>query len=100
MVGTGHGCVTSTGPEGASAALALSDGGTGCNTTSVLVLKGVTCPGCREAVLASLVVVPGVVAAEVNLSPAEATVQYCETVDTKDLIAAVKAAGYGARLQD
>lgn len=93
-------CVTSTGPEGSAGALTTSDGGTGCNAIAWLELSGVTCPSCKQAVLASLNAVPGVVAAEVTLSPAEAAVQHCDTVDTKDLVEAVKDAGYGARLRE
>ena len=96
-------CVTSTGPEGSAQerddALTV-DAGAHCHEQALLMLHGVTCPSCREVVVASLLAVPGVVSAQVSLSPQEAKVVHCDTVDPDDLVRAVEKAGYQASVEN
>lgn len=94
------GCVVSTGPEGAATQPdAAVDGGPGCHEHVVLELQGVTCPSCREVVVANLLAVKGVVSAQVSLMPPEASVVYCDTLEPSDLVHAVESAGYRASVQ-
>ncbi|MBI2876949.1 MAG: heavy-metal-associated domain-containing protein [Candidatus Tectomicrobia bacterium] len=63
-------------------------------------VKGMTCSGCAQKVQASLLKVPGVKSAEVDLKKNEAKVQYeTQKVKTEQLIAAVKGAGFEAQLK-
>jgi copper chaperone CopZ len=94
-------CVVSTGPEGtATQSDAAVDGGPGCHEHATLALMGVTCPSCREVVVANLLALSGVVSAHVSLMPPEASVVYCDTLQPSDLVRAVEAAGYRARVEN
>lgn len=88
-------CVVSTGPEGTLQDAAV-DGGPHCRLEADLTLQGVTCPSCREVVAASLLALPGVISADVSLSPPNAHVVYCDSLDESDLTRAVSSAGYNA----
>lgn len=61
-----------------------------------LAITGMTCSGCVAAVTRVLSRVPGVASVEVDLASARAAV--AGTADPQDLLHAVAAAGYGARL--
>ncbi|MDE2466150.1 MAG: heavy-metal-associated domain-containing protein [Alphaproteobacteria bacterium] len=63
---------------------------------TVLSVSGMTCEGCANAVTRVLTKVPGVDAANVDIATGRASVT--GTARTEDLIAAVMAAGYGAKL--
>ena len=88
-------CVVSTGPEGDLQGEVV-DGGAHCHLEAQLQIVGVTCPNCREVVAASLLAVPGVMSADVSLSPPGASVVYCDSLDVMDLTRAVNSAGYRA----
>jgi copper chaperone CopZ len=60
-----------------------------------LGVSGMTCEGCAGAVRRVLTRVPGVSKAEIDLAGGRATVE--GTAPVSDLVAAVEAAGYGAR---
>ena len=62
----------------------------------VLAITGMTCNGCATAVTRMLSRVPGVAKVEVDLAGARAAV--AGTADPQELLHAVTAAGYGARL--
>jgi len=62
----------------------------------MLAIAGMTCNGCAAAVTRVLSRVPGVASVEVDLAGARAAV--AGSADPQDLIRAVAAAGYGARL--
>jgi copper chaperone CopZ len=62
---------------------------------AVLTISGMTCGGCANTVGRILSRVPGVDAAAVDFETRQATVT--GEVSTVDLIAAVEAAGYGAK---
>ena len=63
-----------------------------------LVIEGMTCASCVGRVERSLRRLPGVLEATVNLATERAALRYLpDTVDQNTLIAAVTAAGYGAR---
>ncbi len=63
-----------------------------------LALEGMTCASCVRRVERSLVKVPGVASASVNLATERATVSYDPaTASAADLITAVEQAGYGAQ---
>jgi Cu+-exporting ATPase len=62
-----------------------------------LELTGMTCAACANRIERKLNKVPGVVAT-VNYATEKAKVRYEDTVTTEDLVAAVEAAGYGAKL--
>lgn len=65
-----------------------------------LAIEGMTCAACATRVEKGLQKVPGVQSAAVNLATEKARVIYLEGVATsQDLIAAVEATGYGARLE-
>ncbi|HEV2545707.1 MAG TPA: heavy metal-associated domain-containing protein [Stellaceae bacterium] len=61
-----------------------------------LAISGMTCNGCAAAVTRVLSRVPGVASVEVDLAGARAAV--AGTADPQDLLRAIAAAGYGARL--
>jgi copper chaperone CopZ len=63
----------------------------------MLAITGMTCNGCATAVARVLSRVPGVANVEVDLAGACASV--AGTADPQDLLRAVVAAGYGARLR-
>jgi Cu+-exporting ATPase len=95
------GCVVSTGREGTAAQSdAAVDGGPGCHEHTTLALMGVTCPSCREVVVANLLALNGVISADVSLMPPEASVVYCDTLEPSDLVHAVEAAGYRASAEN
>ena len=62
----------------------------------MLAITGMTCNGCAAAVTRVLSRIPGVASVEVDLAGACASV--AGTADARDLLRAVVAAGYGARL--
>jgi copper chaperone CopZ len=62
----------------------------------MLAITGMTCDGCVAAVTRVLSRVAGVASVEVDLAGARAAV--AGTADPRDLLHAVVAAGYGARL--
>jgi copper chaperone len=62
----------------------------------MLAITGMTCSGCVAAVTRVLSRVPGVAGVEVDLAGARAAV--AGTADPQELLRAVAAAGYGARL--
>jgi copper chaperone CopZ len=62
----------------------------------VLVITGMTCDGCVGAVRRVLSRVPGVASVEVTLAGGRAAV--AGAANPQDLMRAVEAAGYGARL--
>ena len=63
-----------------------------------LVIEGMTCASCVGRVERSLRRLPGVLEATVNLATERAALRYLpDTVDQNTLVAAVTAAGYGAR---
>ena len=62
----------------------------------MLAITGMTCKGCVAAVTRVLSRVPGVASVEVDLASARAAV--AGTAEAQELLRAVVAAGYGARL--
>ena len=66
------------------------------NAPVTLSISGMTCGGCAVAVKRLLSRVPGVARAEVDLAKGQALVE--GSVRRDALIAAVEAAGYGARI--
>lgn len=64
--------------------------------TAILSVSGMTCGGCANAVKRVLAEVPGVTEAAVDLAEGRATVK--GGARPEDLVAAVEAAGFGARL--
>jgi len=62
--------------------------------TVELTVSGMTCDGCANTVTRILQRVPGVTGARVELSGGRASV--AGTASTQELIAAVRAAGFGA----
>ena len=70
-------------------------------TETVLALDGLSCASCVGRVERSLAAVPGVSGASVNLATGRGVVQHPEgAVPLRDFVAAVEAAGYGARPLD
>jgi len=65
-----------------------------------LVIEGMTCASCVSHVEKALKGVAGVTKAEVNLATGRASLELLGEVETHTLIAAVEAAGYGARALD
>ncbi len=65
--------------------------------TTELNISGMTCAHCVRAVESALREVPGVVAAQVDLSRGAARVQ--GQIKVSDLLAAVRAEGYGAEVR-
>jgi len=64
-------------------------------------VTGMTCAACASRVQKGLSGAPGVKEAGVNFATERATVEYDpETATAADLVAAVKASGYGARLEE
>src|SRR5688572_18120125 len=63
-----------------------------------LPIEGMTCASCVARVEKALKRVPGVGAAEVNLATETATVSLAEGAAPESLVAAVRSAGYEARL--
>ncbi len=64
-----------------------------------LPIEGMTCASCVTRVEKALLEVPGVGSAEVNLATESASVTYAEGAAPEALVAAVRAAGYEARLE-
>ena len=62
----------------------------------MLAITGMTCNGCVAAVTRVLSRVPGVASVEVDLASARAAV--AGSAEPQELLRAVVAAGYGARL--
>ncbi|MDF2599917.1 MAG: copper-translocating P-type ATPase, partial [Methylobacterium brachiatum] len=70
-------------------------------TQSVIAVEGMSCASCVGRVERALAAVPGVRGASVNLVTGQAAIRHPEgLVATSDLVAAVEAAGYEARLLD
>ena len=67
------------------------------STTVDLAIEGMTCASCANRIERKLNKLEGVTAT-VNYATEQATVSYVGTVTTDDLVAAVEAAGYHARL--
>ncbi|TAN30386.1 MAG: heavy-metal-associated domain-containing protein [Castellaniella sp.] len=63
--------------------------------TTILSVSGMTCGGCANTVTRILSRIPGVAKATVDIKTGQATVR--GTATSADLVAAVEAAGYGAR---
>lgn len=61
-----------------------------------LRIEGMTCASCVGRVERSLSQIPGVQSASVNLATEKASIIALPTVDVRDLVEAVDAAGYGA----
>ncbi len=93
------GTVVSDGPLAAQDLISALDGiGKPARLTVIdLELDGMTCASCVARIEAALQDVPGVVAATVNLASGSARVTALQD-DPDSLIAAVRDAGYGARL--
>jgi Cu+-exporting ATPase len=84
-------------PDALTAAITES-GYTPVITETELVIEGMTCASCVGRVERSLRRLPGVLEATVNLATERAALRYLpDTLDQNTLIAAVTAAGYGAR---
>jgi Cu+-exporting ATPase len=66
-------------------------------STTELEITGMTCASCANRIERKLNKVPGVVAT-VNYATEKAKVSHDDGVGTEDLVAAVEAAGYAARL--
>ncbi|HET6837041.1 MAG TPA: cation transporter, partial [Gemmatimonadales bacterium] len=67
--------------------------------TATVPVSGMTCAACSARVQRALERVPGVSAANVNLMTGSATVEFdAETVAPDQLVAAIRATGYGAEL--
>lgn len=64
--------------------------------STTLSITGMTCPGCASTARRVLSRVPGVTGAEVDLASGRATVS--GSARPEELVAAIEAAGYGARL--
>ena len=64
--------------------------------TTILSVSGMTCGGCANTVTRILSRIPGVAQATVDIKTGYATITGAAT--SADLIAAVEAAGYGARV--
>ncbi|KNY20980.1 heavy metal translocating P-type ATPase [Methylobacterium sp. ARG-1] len=90
------------GARPADAAAALAEAGYPVpETQSVIAVEGMTCASCVGRVERALAAVPGVSGASVNLVTGQAAIRHAEgLVATSDLVAAVEAAGYEARLLD
>src|SRR5687768_1600429 len=71
------------------------------NTANIIKLpiEGMTCASCVSRVEKALKRVPGVGTAQVNLATEVATVSLADGASPDSLIAAVRAAGYEARLE-
>lgn len=65
-----------------------------------LRIEGMTCASCVGRVERALAAAPGVLRASVNLATERASVRVLEGADTRDLVVAVEAAGYGAKPAD
>jgi copper chaperone CopZ len=65
--------------------------------TLSLAVSGMTCDGCAGTVKRAIQRVPGVSSAEVALREGRATVRGDEALDAQRVIAAVTAAGFGAK---
>lgn len=66
------------------------------DTTTELIVTGMTCGHCVGAVQAELEQVPGVSAAVVDLETGRASVTMSAAVEPASLVAAVEEAGYSA----
>ncbi|TAL76508.1 MAG: cation transporter [Burkholderiaceae bacterium] len=62
--------------------------------TTVILVSGMTCGGCANAVTRILSRIPGVAKATVDIKTGYATIE--GTATSADLVAAVEMAGYGA----
>ena len=90
---------TSAAADTAALAAAVRGAGYGVATrTLTLEVQDMTCASCVGRVEKALLKVPGVLSASVNLATESASVQALSTVADSALLAAVKGAGYGARL--
>lgn len=76
--------------------MAMRDVESKANAPVTLDISGMTCGGCAVAVKRLLSGVPGVIRAEVDFARGQALVEGSAPRDA--LIAAVRAAGYGARI--
>lgn len=64
--------------------------------TEIIKITGMTCGGCTSVVTKTLKAIKGVSDVNVSLSPAEAIVQYDETLTSPEQFEfAIKEAGYG-----
>ncbi len=67
------------------------------STETEIVIEGMTCSACVRRVEKALGKVPGVAEATVNYATEKALVKHDRSLGSKELIAAVVKAGYGAR---
>lgn len=61
-----------------------------------LNLKGLTCQKCVKSVTDALIDIDGVLSVKVVLERQSATIEHEESVDSEDLIAAIKSVGFEA----
>ena len=60
-------------------------------------ITGMTCASCASAIERGVRKVPGVIAPSVNFATEKLTVSYANNAGSRQIIDAVKKAGYGAR---
>ena len=86
-------------PDVDAVARAVKAAGYSIPTTSLdLKIEGMSCASCVARIEKALKAVPGVSSASVNLATEHASVRFARgAVESGDLVAAVEAAGYGAR---
>jgi mercuric ion binding protein len=66
---------------------------------AVIHVEGMTCPLCTMAVKKSLKQIDGVSKAKVRLNTKKATVYFDDKVDEKQLLNAIKKAGYRGKIE-
>ncbi len=66
---------------------------------AIIHVEGMTCPLCTMAVKKSLKQVGGVSKAKVRLNTKKATVYFDDKVDKKQLLNAIKRAGYKGKIE-
>ncbi|OTN75094.1 copper-translocating P-type ATPase [Enterococcus sp. 8G7_MSG3316] len=81
-------------------AQAIADAGyqmIGSQQEAVFLIKGMTCASCVQTVEKAVRRVPGIQSAAVNLATEKLTVEYDQTMNPQEILAAVKDAGYEAQ---
>ncbi len=66
---------------------------------AIIHVEGMTCPLCTMAVKKSLKQIDGVSKAKVRLNTKEATVYFDDKVEKKQLLNAIKRAGYKGKIE-